>query len=616
MNGALASLRRLGVLSDLDVHLARMMGRLAGTGRAQVELAAALVSRARRDGHSCVSLARHAGRPFPGMPDTGGDQAAPCFPDFETLRAALIESGVVAVDGRGSIERRPLVLDSASRLYLGRLRDAEERVARGLQARLFRRRPPLSQLLPAQTVYRELFGEPEAGPGPSLQAVAAVTALQSGLTVITGGPGTGKTTSIARLVALLRACEPELRVDFAAPTGKAAARLGEALRAMAKGRQQAPGTVAAKETLEACTIHRLLGYSPRRESFRYSRATPLPCDVLVVDEASMIDLTLMDALLDALSPEARLILVGDASQLTSVDAGSVLADVCAAADGPAQGLPSEVLSTCAALLTGEQLEPAWGQPGGAIALGDAVITLERSYRFDEQEGISRLAAALRRGEAAEAIAVLEDPAFSDARWIPSTPSAAELVELVGPALSPFLQSRTPEEARRRLGGAQVLCALREGPEGVSGVNEIIAGSSLLHGASRARPIMVTRNDYGLGLWNGDLGVLWDDEDERVAFFDDSRAEKGEPRRLTGSQLPDHRLAFATTVHKSQGSELDEVLLLLPSRSLPLLTRELVYTAVTRARERVTVIGPREVFVDAMKRRVVRGSGLSGRLSSE
>lgn len=612
MTRGLAALRAADAISPLDAAFGSLLGRLARAEPEAVALAAALVSRRRTDGHSCVALREVAGGPFP---VEGGevDVGSPSLPPFAAFCDALVRSGLVAEGGGGPA---PLVLDAEGRLYLGRLFEAERRVASRLLARLAAGTVELE----AEATRGALAALFPAKGGLDLQAVAALSALRSRLAVVTGGPGTGKTTTVVRLIALLARLEPGLRVAVAAPTGKAAARLGEALRTFAStpsiGDDLRP---ALPETVQ--TVHRLLGYRPWDESFRFDEASPLPFDLVVVDEASMVDLSLMDALLAATPDSARLVLVGDKDQLASVEAGFVLGDLCEAAD-LGRGPSPAFAASCRKLLGAAPAAGPAPAVAGGVPLRDAVTRLIDNYRFEEQPGIAALAAAVVEGRSEDALASLEAGGRGDLALVPPPRGPEGLSPLFAEPVRAFLEAGSPGEALARAGGHRVLCALREGPFGVAGVNAAVErwarSSGLVRGTAGLgpAPILVTANDYGLGLWNGDLGVLWPEAGRLWAWFSPAPgagAGAADLRRLPPGRLPAFQTAWAMTVHKSQGSELGEVLLVLPPRSSPVATRELVYTGITRARRRVTVVASRAILAEALGRRAARGSGLEARL---
>ena len=589
---------------DLDAHLARLLTRLNGDADPLIGLAVRLVSSATSQGHICVSLADAAGGPIGSSADGEPGPA----PRLSVWCAALRRHPVVGRPG----DQTPLILDGAGRLYLYRYWAYEHELAVDLQARAAddpadvdprRLRAGLDRLFP-----------PQAATADRQRVAAAVAALKR-FTVISGGPGTGKTTTVVRILALLleQAASP-LRIALAAPTGKAAARMQEAIRA-SRERLPVDPRVRAAIPVEAATIHRLLGVRPGSATFRHDRDDPLPVDVLVVDEASMVDLALMTKLVRAVPRAARLILLGDKDQLASVEAGAVLGDIC----GESPGFSPD-FSRRAAEVTGQDLVDLTGpvHRDDGPPIRDAVVQLTRSYRFGPDSGIGRLANLVNRGDGPAALDLLTGGTCADLAWRPlESPRdlPPRLAEIAAP-LGAYLDAGTPEAALAALDRFRVLSAHRAGPYGVEALNEHIAACLESRGVMRprgswyhGRPVLVTANDYSLQLFNGDLGITLCDpavDDKLRVFF---RAAGGRARRLPPARLPEHETAYAATVHKSQGSEADAIVLILPGQASPVLTRELIYTAVTRARSRVEIWGTGPVFHTAVGRRLARSSGL-------
>lgn len=426
------------------------------------------------------------------------------------------------------------------------------------------------------------------------QHAAVELCLGGRLGVLTGGPGTGKTRTVAALLAaLLAGTEADLRIGLAAPTGKAAARMAESIESSvallrASGDQQFDAIGAAIGELAPSTIHRLLGVRPGGARFRHDSRNPLAHDVVVIDEASMVSLPMMDALLSALAPTARLILVGDAGQLASVDAGSVLGDIAGA--------------------------------GGVVGLRVAELT--ESRRFPSRSRIGQFASAIRSGDSTAAEIILKSgPDGTDdgvvlARVDSVGDVAANIVEHLSSVVPPA-RAGDATTAVAALDSLRVLCAHRRGRAGVAHWNRVVEDMIVASGHSIAgmypgRPLMITRNDPGRRLFNGDVGVVVRTEDgPKVAFPADP-----EPRLLAPSHLDGTETVHAMTIHKSQGSEFDHVIVVLPSADSRLATRELLYTAVTRARRRVTLVGDTATVAAAISRSTARTSGLTQRLGAE
>ena len=624
---SIAALRAAGMLSALDEHFARAVGRIASEQRPEVLLAAALTSRYVAQGHVCLDISRlsAAGAVYDDAGQVVAEDAWPPAAQWlEMLRASPL------VGDAGSATVAPFVLDGAGRLYLRRYWEHETGLARGLLARATQVEPGLNGAW-VRTALARLFPAAGASDESDWQRIAAVLALARRFCVISGGPGTGKTFTVVKLLALLveEALHAGRRIPgmtLLAPTGKAATRLSEAIR-------KAKATLACGDAVknaipeDAATIHRCLspiGGSATR--FRYHAGNPLVTDVVLVDEASMVDLALMSRLLAAVPPHARFILLGDKDQLASVEAGAVLGDICntGAPRSYSRGLNDDLER-----LTGEHLPLDAAAPAGT-GIWDCIVQLTHSYRYRADSGIGALAHAINAGDAECALALLDAGAASGIARLDPGPHALHPTLRAGivTGFAPYLHARAAAERLRHLERFRVLCAHRRGPDGVEAINRqiesMLAEAGLITPASTAyvgRPVMVTRNDYELDLFNGDVGVIADDAADdlsgdgeekgagaarRAVFF---LGEGGQLRRLAPSRLPPHETVYAMSIHKSQGSEFDQVAVLLPSRPSPVLSRELLYTAVTRARLQVTIHATREVTAAAITRRLERVSGL-------
>ena len=717
--------------------LARRAGAPATAARWAARAAFA-TSRATAGGHVCVALGALAQR-----------YEAP----LDEVRSALAASGVVAFGTLARGDERPLIVDRHDHLYLSRYFDYERRLADALVAQAGVAAPD-EGLAPdrLRDSLARYFG-PATGE-VDWQRVAAIVALTGRVTIVSGGPGTGKTTTVVGVLACLLDAHPGLRVALAAPTGKAAQRMQEALHARAG---DLPPELAARLPETSFTLHRLLG-GGGAAGFRHHRDNPLPYDLIVVDEASMIDVALAAHLLDALAPGARLVLLGDKDQLAAVEAGAVFAELSArpaftaaartriaqalgideaafvaalpvqdeaataaihvahpasaaararapapaAAATPKPASRRKVDERQASLFDDEPQEdevsptsvapppvagpvpteagepgeagaageaPAWievdelawldavelppfdagdaalasvtsllpGEPAAAPAtpapapLADCVVWLERNYRFGLDSPIGRLSLAIRSGDVQAALDALpaDDSAAASFHDDAGESLASSTVERLARRFGAYLDALRdtlaapvpdPLPLFDALNRFRILCATRSGLRGAEHVNALVA-AHVRHAARvplavgahwfTGRPIMVTLNDYALGLFNGDIGIALPDAHGvlRVWF----RRADGTARAVSPAALPPHETAFALTVHKSQGSEFDEAALVLPASFGRVLTRELVYTAVTRARTRVQVIGPRRVLAQAVATRTQRDSGLAARV---
>jgi exodeoxyribonuclease V alpha subunit len=605
----LSVLREAGAVSPIDVQLALTVGRITGDTRAIVALATALASRATTEGHVCVELPRLSGTEALGP---SGEPLGMSYPSLDEFAAALRDSAAVGDGSRPSV----LVVDRAMRLYLYRFYEHEVRLARALSARsLATLEPPHPEVL--RTLLPRLFGGRAEGE-VDWQRVAAQVACLSSLSVVSGGPGTGKTSTVIRLIALtiadlLSRGVASPRVLLLAPTGKAAARLAEAT-AKAKASLDCPKEILDFVPSEARTVHRALeaGHDGR---FRLNASRPLLADVVAVDEASMIDVALMRHLVEAVPERARLVLLGDRHQLSSVEAGAVLADVCGDADRPRF---SRALAARVKAVFGEELpDTAVTAPGPGI--DDGIVTLSKSHRFSSESRLGALARAIQEGRADDALALFG--AGTDLTLVEEGDGRRSIQALrraTREGFGPLAKSTTAQEALSRLDAFRILCAPREGQWGVVEMNrwafrDLSAAGSIQHDHGFLHPVLITRNDASLDLFNGDVGVVFRDQTTPGAARAVFRGPGGQPRALSLSRLPPHETAFAMSVHKSQGSEFDDVVVVLPRPGSPLLSRELVYTAVTRARRRVLVHGTVEAFREALGKPVQRASGLAAAL---
>lgn len=513
-----------------------------------------------------------------------------CIPVAADAAAAWRDSGWVGAPG----DYRPFVLETdadGARLYLARYHAHESAVAASLRERAAVLHAPAD----AGALHRELdalFGSvPE-----DRQRLAALLAQFKPLTLVSGGPGTGKTTTVVKLLALLqaqaaRAGQPPLRMLLAAPTGKAAQRLSESIRTAKQG-LPLPAEVVATIPEAAQTLHRLLGAQGDTGRFRHDADNPLACDLLLVDEASMIDLGMMQALLAALPLAARLVLLGDRDQLASVEAGSVFGDLCAAS-GMSAALRAQLVPFAVAV-------PA-SAPDGVLA--DCRVELVHSYRFAADGGIGALARAARAGDAPAFLAALA--AEGEAARVP----AVALRAAVQAGYAPYraaVAAGDPAAAFAAFAAFRVLCAHRQGAAGVEGLNALLDAGGWYAG----RPVIVRANDYALRLFNGDIGLCLPTAEGLRVFFETA---PGSFRALAPGRLPAHEPAWAMTVHQSQGSEFGRVLLVLPEAVSAVLDRPLVYTAVTRAREGFALCGSDAVLAAALATRPARASGLAGKL---
>ena len=613
---SLQELRAGGAVGALDLHFARALGRLADEQRPEVLLAAAMVSRQVRDGHVCLDVVGLEGDALLGdWPGSVLDQSQ--WPETSALLEALRSSALVS-DGSAAT---PLVLDGQGRLYLRRYWQHEQAVAAAIRTRALLMDDSIDAAVLAEGLDR-LF---PAATCDELdrQRLAALMAVRRYFCVVSGGPGTGKTFTVVKILALLveqaiAAGRPAPRMTLVAPTGKAAAWLEESIKGAKQGLDCSD---EVKEAIaeDASTIHRALG-SIRGAStrFRHNARSPLPTNLVLVDEASMVNIGLMARLVAAVPPRARLILLGDKDQLASVEAGSVLGDIC---NTGGERHYSTAFAKDVQSLTGDELAQAAEAPT-ETGIWDCVTHLVKSYRYAPGSGIEALAVAINSGDGEAALDVLGSTEYDDVSLVrPGPPGdlGAELRGLVVDRYRPYLTADQPADRLRAFNRFRILCGHRIGPCGAETVNLLVRDALQAEGLIAGyadhyvgRPLMVTVNDYGLRLFNGDVGLVLSDPDRdglRVFFL----GSDGSKRTFNPSRLPPHETVFAMSVHKSQGSEFDEVAVVLPDQISPVISRELLYTAVTRARKRVTIHAAPEIVEQAIVQQIKRRSGLRGLL---
>ena len=607
----LRALQQDGVLRTLDDALANTLRRLDPHTPDDVLAAVALASLAIAHGHA------------------GFDPASPrhlvdadiAWPDADAWLQQLAASRFVATPQSADDESdtAPLVLESGL-LYLRRYREYERRLAMQLH-RIASHVVPDMGIEPIATLFASLF--PAARDGDH-QARAAALALRSALLLVTGGPGTGKTTTIARLLVLriaqaLHAGHAAPRIALAAPTGRAADRMADSLRRAVAQMAGLAIDAASLDALptQASTLHRLLGTIPDSPRFRHGNDHPLPFDIVVVDEASMVDLPLMCKLVDAVADGAQLILLGDPDQLPSVEAGDVLAAILSAA-GDGDALSMDDAAALRPLLADVPVDAE------ADGFRGHRVHLQRGWRQDESLDLAPLAQAVRNGDGAEALSLLRGGALANVHFHENVEDPLQArPDLLG-HFRALAMHTDPAQALQQANRLRLLTALREGPQGARGLNARI--ESALSGRRIGSPpawfpgrlLLVTENSYRHDLFNGDVGICLAGADGTpLAWFVDNGRGDGSNgvRAFHPAALPAHESAFAMTVHKAQGSEFDEVWLQLPRSDSRVLSRELLYTGLTRARSALHVAGSAEVIAAALSRHARRVSGLAWRLGA-
>ncbi len=608
---------KAGVFNEIDVHFASFIARESNDLCDDLLVIAAFLSNAAENGNVGIDINEYAGKKI--LSELDEKVLFECS-EYKQLQEILSKNSMVGRPG----DYLPIILDPDGRLYLHRLHLYEEKLAEIILERTKGERIDdtyIARLKPALERYY-----PDKGAGADQQKLACVIPVFKRFCVVTGGPGTGKTHTVGRMLTVLAEVfddnknDKEIVIKLVAPTGKAAARLSESIVAAKKSMQQGLTKktenkiqqILEKIPDKALTIHRLLGAMKNSIHFRHNINNRLKADVVVVDEASMVDLALMSKLVQALPHDARLILLGDKDQLASVEAGNVLGDVFGDFMGAYSKEFAEQIASVG--IAGFDSIAEGVSPGP----GDSIVLLEKSYRFDDTGEISSLKDAVNASDD-EAVLSLLEKGGTDIEWIePKTKKNFEAV-ISRTALSKFTDlSRItdPDQAMEVFNRFIVLCPLRRGLVSVEAINQTIERTLLAGGHIhkypgvpwyRGRPVIVTRNDYNAGLFNGDTGVIgeWDSEGVLGACF---------PGRIVNPQrLPAIETAYALTVHKSQGSEFDEVLIAFPFKDNPVLTKELLYTAITRARKKVTIVGTREIIAATIRRSISRSSGLKKRL---
>jgi len=572
------------------------------------------VSRNNREGDVCIDLATFSGLPLGSETEEG--QTLIC-PELSIWHKHLRESDLVGMPG----EFYPLILDDADRLYLFRYWEYEKKLIDLIQSRTSSDGGKVD--LDKLKQHLDIFFPGTDDSVVDWQRMAAAVAVLKSFCVISGGPGTGKTYAIARILATLieQHDSDGLRIYLTAPTGKAAARLAESI-GMAKKQLICGSKILSAIPDVSFTIHRMLKPVKDTPYFIYNRENPLPADVVVVDEASMVDLPLMSKLIQALPESSRLILIGDRHQLASVQAGSVLGDICG--DKIDNGFSKTFAQTMADVMdcNPDQLISSHKEKTG---IQDSMVYFTRSYRFDKESGINVLSQAVNSGASDDALDILKQGHYPEISWYPLSTHADHHV-LVSKSIhahySKLYSQKDPQEALDQLNKFRILCAVNQGALGVDTLNAragaVLTGDGKIQvpdsqstGWYHGRPVLITANDYTLGLFNGDVGIamLQEVDNEKTCHIYFQSGPSGTIQRFAPSRLPRHQAVYAMTIHKSQGSEFDEVLLVLPEKDNPLLTRELLYTGITRARRKLSILASESVIRSAVSRRIERASGL-------
>lgn len=607
-----------GYLSEIDVHFGKFITALDKNDNPAIFIAAALVSRATGDGDGFLDLNSITRKSIP-LDIIGIENLQ--SPQLSEWLIALNQSRVVGAPG----EVCPLILDDKNRLYLYRYWDYEQRLSSLIKSRIQEDVQGIDKSILKKSLNR-LF--PDNGTNEfNWYKVAGVIAAFKKFCVITGGPGTGKTFTTAKILALLlEVSQKKLNIFLAAPTGKAAARIGESIKAAKKTLKCSHDIIDAIPS-ETYTIHRMLKTIPGSPYFYHNPKNPLSADIVVVDEVSMVDLALMSKLISAVKDDTRIILIGDRDQLASVEAGFVMSDIC---DRDNIHLFSDCFYRQFEELTHCKMEISSNRLKASPGLYDCMVVLKKSYRFTDKSGIGELSKAVNNGKIDDAFSILQNNA-GQIDWEKISNSNGLSITLPKEVIngySDYLNCQDPLRALELFNRFRILCAVKFGVLGVIEVNrlaeEILNKNDLIELDNistypwyRGRPVLITRNNYGLELFNGDIGITMPEPNSNskdlYVYFS---GVSGKLRRFLPHRLPEHETAFAMTVHKSQGSEFENVLLVLPNQDYPVLTRELLYTGITRAKNHISIWGREEIIKATILRKISRNSGLKDALWEE
>ncbi|MBT7409416.1 MAG: exodeoxyribonuclease V subunit alpha [Methylococcales bacterium] len=598
----LYKLANQNIIRHVDYFFAEFMAKISTHPSDDLILAACLVSHQNSQGDSCIQLKQFAETQL--FFSSQLESTSLIAPPLDNWRQALLKCSVIG----NSQQSTPMILDEDNHLYLAKYWHYETQISQYL----------ISQNQHPVNINKNLLKQglshyfPSSSQVIDWQKIAAITAVLNRCSFISGGPGTGKTTTVTKILALLieQNLPKQSHIALAAPTGKAAARLTESIL-QAKQQLSIKPSIAEQLPDQAFTLHRLLKSGHGQHAFFHHANNPLSIDILLIDEASMIDLSMMHHLLTALPSNTRVIFLGDKDQLSSVDAGSVLGDICEHGESFSEERKQLIFE-----LTNDSI----GYNENQSALQDQISFLFHSYRFDQHSGIGKLAKQINQGNFESAVEILNQAKFQDIQW--SSSIDQHLLEYTQHHLIDYFKITDPIEALQYFNQFRILCATREGSQGVNNINSTIEKILRLHkltaehqGFYAGQPVMMNRNNYSLGLFNGDIGVILPDksaDNELRAFF---LFSDGTLKSVLPQRLVDFETVYAMTIHKSQGSEFNKVMIILPDIKSTILSRELLYTGVTRAKQHCHIIAPLEILKQAVNGKIIRASGLRKRLSS-
>ena len=621
-------LRESNIFASIDLQLAKFIGRI--DDNTIILFSAALLSRKMMDGHICLPLHDFAGKIL-----VIDDNIFEDVPNYEEWLKVLQDSPAVGVPG----EYKPFILDD-NKIYLQKYWFYEKKIADKLKKMAsvsydFDKEKERQIKKQFNSLFANIKDDDQdkvaADEKTSWQKTAAIMALSQKFCVISGGPGTGKTTTLAKVLCILLKDNHELKIALAAPTGKAAARMNESIVNAVGELNFDLDILDILTKSKAVTLHRLLGSIINSVKFKHNKENPLPHDIVIIDEASMVDITMMAKLLDSLKEETRLILLGDKNQLSSVEAGSVLGDICSTT--LENKFSQKFFRRCNNIIENEEeklnKQRNLTTSADSSVFSDCIVQFMRSYRFKSWEGVGKLSRYINSPDEDKTgiFEIIDDPKLKEHICFNELPSLKNNIpedfkQKIVSGYRSYIFAATPEEALQKFGDFRILSSLRKGEYGIVNINRVVEGilKEKVKGfyptptSYHNKPIMITRNDAAINLFNGDVGIIRKGKTGLKAYFP-SPEKGGKAREISLNLLPEHETVFAMTIHKSQGSEFKRILIITPDRINPVLTRELIYTGITRTKKVAEIMGVKEVFMEAVCRKTERYSGLTDRLNN-
>jgi exodeoxyribonuclease V alpha subunit len=611
---------------EIDLQFANFILKTAKCNDRNLYLAAAIASHSIRNGSVCCNLETISGTDFPvyksGVELSSKKINLPTItlPDFKSWTIFLSKYPDIISE----YSYTPLILDSSNHLYLHRYWNYENKFAENILNNCKPDSRFINKLRTNQiTDISDYFSSDTDI--IDWQQIAIYTALANNFSIITGGPGTGKTTTVAAILAIILDIDPNLKIKICAPTGKAGSRLIEAINDEIDNLNPVNEllTIEKLKRLESYTVHRILGSLPLSPHFRHNSKNPIPADVIIIDEASMIPQTLFSKLLDAVSETTKIILLGDKDQLASVEAGAVMSNLCDTAE------PNCFTESFSESIKKYFKQPQWKleTPTSIRQLNNTAVELKKSYRFSDIKGIGLLKNAINKDsdntlELAKSSSeeLILKPLPNRKNFIQSVikhiQSTKVIIDKTSYNFTEFIKEDSPEQAYKVLNEFKILCSHNIGSVGVENLNKIVHDyffNDPFHKLPIGTPIMILENNNQLKLYNGDTGIIWhDSQNSKKAFFPDSQTGKFRPFSIP--LLPAYKEVFAMTVHKSQGSGFQNILIILPEIFSPILTKELIYTAITRAKHYCEIWSSDKVFEETTKHITRRDSGLMKKLT--